>query len=88
LGSHLIARRVRELKVYCELYSCLVAPELLEEVELVGVILSGGPASVYEEGSPHVDPKVSLGRRRRACVPQRPHARQHWPSFFVVAFMW
>lgn len=49
---------MRELKVFCELYSCLVEPELLEEVELHGVILSGGPASVYEAGSPHVHPKV------------------------------
>mmetsp|Transcript_28180 Transcript_28180/g.62889 ORF Transcript_28180/g.62889 Transcript_28180/m.62889 type:complete len:559 (+) Transcript_28180:93-1769(+) len=56
--SHLIARRVRELNVYCELYSCQVEAELLEKKELVGVILSGGPASVYDPESPHVSPKV------------------------------
>jgi GMP synthase (glutamine-hydrolysing) len=55
---------VRELKVYCELYSCLVEAEMLEEKELVGVILSGGPASVYEEGSPHVNPKVVMASSR------------------------
>jgi GMP synthase (glutamine-hydrolysing) len=49
---------VRELNVYCELYSCLVEPALLAQVELHGVILSGGPASVYDPESPHVHPEV------------------------------
>jgi len=52
--SHLIARRVRELNVYCELYSCLVDPAELAAHELTAIILSGGPSSVYEEGAPHV----------------------------------
>mmetsp|Transcript_11691 Transcript_11691/g.17906 ORF Transcript_11691/g.17906 Transcript_11691/m.17906 type:complete len:540 (-) Transcript_11691:1853-3472(-) len=52
--SHLIARRVREMNVYCELYSCLVSAEELGKHELTAVILSGGPNSVYEEGAPHV----------------------------------
>jgi len=52
--SHLIARRVREMHVYCELYSCLVTAEELGKHELTAVILSGGPNSVYEEGAPHV----------------------------------
>lgn len=56
--SHLIARRVRELHVYCELYSCLVSREELEKHELMAVILSGGPSSVYEEDAPHVSPDV------------------------------
>mmetsp|Transcript_5539 Transcript_5539/g.12106 ORF Transcript_5539/g.12106 Transcript_5539/m.12106 type:complete len:541 (-) Transcript_5539:118-1740(-) len=56
--SHLIARRVRELHVYCELYSCLVTAEELGKHELTAVILSGGPNSVYEEGAPHVAPGV------------------------------
>eukprot|EP01040_Poterioochromonas_malhamensis_P023164 gene23164-28319_t len=43
--SHLIARRVRELNVFCELYSCLVNAETLARNKVVGVILSGGPAS-------------------------------------------
>lgn len=54
--------------MYCELYSCLVEAEMLEETELVGVILSGGPASVYEEGSPHVNPKVTM-KAFCFCVP-------------------
>eukprot|EP00581_Thalassiosira_minuscula_P001986 CAMPEP_0183736198 /NCGR_PEP_ID=MMETSP0737-20130205/48725_1 /TAXON_ID=385413 /ORGANISM="Thalassiosira miniscula, Strain CCMP1093" /LENGTH=543 /DNA_ID=CAMNT_0025970143 /DNA_START=147 /DNA_END=1778 /DNA_ORIENTATION=+ len=56
--SHLIARRVRELHVYCELYSCLVTAEELGKHELTAVILSGGPNSVYEEGAPHVAKEV------------------------------
>jgi len=45
--SHLIARRVRELHVFCELYSCLVKGEVLRKNQVVGIILSGGPNSVY-----------------------------------------
>mmetsp|Transcript_19456 Transcript_19456/g.32012 ORF Transcript_19456/g.32012 Transcript_19456/m.32012 type:complete len:560 (-) Transcript_19456:2944-4623(-) len=55
--SHLIARRVRENHVFCELYSCLVDVEILKSANILGVILSGGPASVYDEGSPHVQPE-------------------------------
>lgn len=56
--SHLIARRVRELHVYCELYSCLVTAEELGKHKLTAIILSGGPNSVYDEGSPHVSEGV------------------------------
>ncbi|KAJ0400782.1 hypothetical protein P43SY_004877 [Pythium insidiosum] len=56
--SHLIARRVRELHVFCELYSCLVEPEELKKHKLKGIIFSGGPNSVFDEGSPHVHPGV------------------------------
>lgn len=56
--SHLIARRVRQLNVFCELYSCLVDGSVLGGNNVVGVILSGGPASVYDEGSPHVHASV------------------------------
>lgn len=56
--SHLIARRVRELHVYCELYSCQVDAETLAQHEIIAVILSGGPSSVYDEGAPHVTPET------------------------------
>ena len=54
--SHLIARRVREINVYCELQTCLCKLEDLTKYgdRLKGVILSGGPSSVYEEGAPHL----------------------------------
>lgn len=56
--SHLIARRVREMSVYCELYSCLVSVEELSIHNITAIILSGGPSSVYEEGAPHVSPDI------------------------------
>src|SRR6202453_3472051 len=56
--SQLIARRVRESKVYCEIlpYSATVA-QILEK-NPKGIILSGGPASVYAKGAPHVSQEV------------------------------
>ncbi|KAI3659755.1 hypothetical protein MP638_000884 [Amoeboaphelidium occidentale] len=53
--SHLITRRIRELGVYCEFASCTTK---LSELNFKpkGVILSGGPYSVYDKDAPHVDP--------------------------------
>jgi GMP synthase (glutamine-hydrolysing) len=56
--TQLIARRVREAQVYCEIHPFDIAPERLGEIRPSGVILSGGPSSVYDEGSPMVDPSV------------------------------
>jgi GMP synthase (glutamine-hydrolysing) len=56
--TQLIARRVREQRVYCEIHPCTMP---LEQVRAMGpraVILSGGPSSVFEEGAPTVDPGV------------------------------
>ena len=50
--SRLIARRVREMKTYCELVQHDATAEILEEQDVIGIILSGGPNSVYEEGAP------------------------------------
>jgi GMP synthase (glutamine-hydrolysing) len=53
--SHLIARRVRELKVYSELVPASATWESVSQrVNPKGVILSGGPASVYDQGAPLV----------------------------------
>ena len=52
--SRLIARRVREANVYCELIRHTAAWEEVEHLNPKGVILSGGPASVYEPGAPLV----------------------------------
>ncbi len=54
--SQLIARRVREAHVYCELVPGNTPWTELERRHPAGLILSGGPASVYEEGAPQVDP--------------------------------
>ncbi|MCP5245103.1 MAG: glutamine-hydrolyzing GMP synthase [Burkholderiales bacterium] len=50
--TQLIARRVREANVYCELHSYDVTPEFIENFFPQGIILSGGPASVIEEETP------------------------------------
>jgi len=60
--SQLIARRVREAKVYCELHPCDVGDTFIRDFAPRGVILSGGPASVYEDATPKAPESVfSLG---------------------------
>ena len=60
--SQLIARSVREQHVYCEIMPYSVSPEKLREINPAAIILSGGPASIYDEGAPHCDPGIfSLG---------------------------
>jgi len=56
--SQLIARRVREARVYSELVSHRASAEELRRRDPVALILSGGPASVYADGAPQVDPGV------------------------------
>ena len=50
--SRLIARRIREQNVYCEILPADATREAVKDVDLAGIILSGGPASVYEDGAP------------------------------------
>lgn len=56
--SHLICRRVREAGVYCELRSCQVKAEEVQDFNPNGLILSGGPHSVYDKDAPHLDSAV------------------------------
>lgn len=59
LGSQyaqLIARRVRERRVYCRLIRHNLPLARIRELNPKGIILSGGPASVYDQGSPQIDP--------------------------------
>jgi len=56
--AQLIARRVRELHVYSELLPFDTPWSEIERRQPRAVILSGGPMSVYEEGSPHPDPRI------------------------------
>ncbi len=60
--NQLIARRVRDLKVYCDLKPCDMTAEQIKAYDPIGIIFTGGPNSVYDPASPHVDPAVfSLG---------------------------
>jgi GMP synthase (glutamine-hydrolysing) len=52
--SQLIARRVRELQVYCELFPWDAPADQVLAIHPKGFILSGGPASVYEAGAPQI----------------------------------
>jgi len=56
--TQLIARRVREQHVYCEIHPCTTTIERIRAMAPSAVILSGGPASVFEEGAPSVDQAV------------------------------
>lgn len=56
--TQLIARRTRELGVYSEILSHTTSASTLVERKPVGIILSGGPASVYADGAPQVDPAI------------------------------
>lgn len=56
--TQLIARRIREMSVYSEIVSCTTTAEKLRENPPLGVILSGGPNSVFEDGAPNVDPEI------------------------------
>jgi GMP synthase (glutamine-hydrolysing) len=56
--SQLIARRVRECRVYSELVPHGISPEELAARSPLALVLSGGPASVYAEGAPKVDPRI------------------------------
>ncbi len=53
--TQLIARRLRELGVYCEIHPCTMKADALRAFAPKGIVLSGGPASVLAEGSPRAD---------------------------------
>ncbi|MEM9191291.1 MAG: glutamine-hydrolyzing GMP synthase [Myxococcota bacterium] len=56
--TQLIARRVREQHVYCEIHPCTVDLDKVRELRPQAVILSGGPASVFGDGAPTADPAL------------------------------
>ncbi len=56
--NQLIARRVRECNVYCEVMSYKNPIEKIKEKNPVGIIFTGGPNSVYDEKSPHYDKEI------------------------------
>lgn len=56
--SELIARRIRETQVYSEVLSYCTTIEQLRKLNPKGIILSGGPSSVYDQGAPKCDPEI------------------------------
>ena len=56
--TQLIARRIRESKVYCEIHPFNISPEKIDALKPEGIILSGGPASVYQENAPKIDARA------------------------------
>ncbi|MDD6039974.1 MAG: glutamine-hydrolyzing GMP synthase [Clostridia bacterium] len=56
--TQLIARRVRECGVYSSVLPCSAQLEAIRQEEPLGIILSGGPASVLDDGAPTIDPAV------------------------------
>jgi GMP synthase (glutamine-hydrolysing) len=56
--SELIARRIRETEVYSEVISYRTSAEKLRQINPKGIILSGGPNSVYDNNAPHCDPEI------------------------------
>lgn len=56
--NQLIARRVRECRVYCQIEPPGITASAIRNLAPEGIILSGGPSSIYEAGSPRVDTKI------------------------------
>ena len=56
--TQLIARRVREQNVYCRIVRYDISAQRIQELSPKGIILSGGPSSVYEAGAPQCDPDI------------------------------
>jgi GMP synthase (glutamine-hydrolysing) len=56
--TQLIARRIRELGVYCEIHPFNTEIVAIRNLKPKAIILSGGPSSVYEDGAPHCNPRI------------------------------
>ncbi|UCC66794.1 MAG: glutamine-hydrolyzing GMP synthase [Deltaproteobacteria bacterium] len=56
--TQLIARRIRESKVYCEIHPYILSSEAIRGKSPQGIVLSGGPASVYDKGAPKVEEQL------------------------------
>src|SRR5260370_7734466 len=89
--TQFIARRVREEKVYCEIVPFQKADEAFARMRPKGVILSGGPPSVLEQGAPLAPrsvyaagvplPAICYGRQAAGPQPARPLRRAHPPHY-------
>lgn len=67
--KELIARRVRECSVYSAVRSGDISAEEIRAIAPIGIILTGGPNSVYDPASPHCDKEIfELGIDRKSVV--------------------
>jgi GMP synthase (glutamine-hydrolysing) len=96
--TQLIARRIREAQVYCEIHPYNFPLEKIEALKPRGIILSGGPASLYEGGAPDIDDAVlNLGcpvlgicygmyviAQHRGAASAGTHAREYGPATLIV----
>ncbi|MBI3522215.1 MAG: glutamine-hydrolyzing GMP synthase [Chloroflexi bacterium] len=83
--TQLIARRVRESRVYCEIFPHDVTRAQLDAEGVVGLILSGGPSSVYDEGAPGIAADLLDGRLPVLGVCYGMHLMTHVLGGEVVA---
>ena len=72
--NQLIARRVRENNVYCEIYSYKTDLSVIKAKNPKGIIFTGGPNSVYLEDSPTIDPAAATGQLTVWAVILKPGA--------------
>lgn len=56
--TQLIARRIREFNIYCEVKNCDISLEEIKKINPIAIIFSGGPSSVNEEKAPTIDSKI------------------------------
>lgn len=56
--TQLLAQRVRENQTYCEIVPCSITAAEIAARKPIGLILSGGPSSVYDDGAPQIDPEI------------------------------
>ena len=56
--TQVIARRIRELQVYSEIVPFRISAKQVVDLAPNGIVLSGGPASVYDKGAPQIDPEI------------------------------
>ncbi len=56
--TQLIARRIREAQVYCEIHPFNIGIDAIKKFEPSGIVLSGGPSSVYDDDAPKIEPDL------------------------------
>ena len=56
--TQLLARKIRECHVYCEIHPATMSADAVREFAPIGIVLSGGPASIFVPGAPRLDPAI------------------------------